>query len=526
MNKIHILDCTLRDGGYCNEWRFGRKNIGKIILGLSEGGTDIIECGFLTDRVRFDPDVTKFNSIDQVNAIIPEQAVSSLFVVMTNYGEYNFNSLPVYSGNGVCGIRLAFHKKDADSALDTARIITEKGYRLFLQPMVSLCYSDEEFLSLIKKANTLRPYAFYIVDSFGEMKRKDLIRLFYIVEHNLNEQIQIGFHSHNNMQLAYSNAQHLVELQTTRNLIIDSSVYGMGRGAGNLNTELFTEYLNECRQCSYDIKPLLNIIDAVLDSFYQQKNWGYSLPNYLSALHSAHPNYAFYLDEKKTLTVEGMNEIFLRMDEKKKYEFDKQYIENLYLQFMGTSRVQEKHKSELLELLKGKKVLLIAPGKSASEEKDIISEYAKTSDAIVISINYDYPFYNTKFVFISNMRRFREYPKQNRDKCIITSNIICDEVYLQTNYKELLNDIEIVKDNAGLMAVKFLMQYGVSKILLAGIDGYSHDMTDNYANETMSVISRPSRLDAMNKGITEVLRKYMKKVDIEFLTKERFIHLN
>lgn len=66
-----------------------------------------------------------------------------------------------------------------------------------------------------------------------------------MIEHNLEKDIQIGFHSHNNMQLAYSNAQKLITVQTNRSLIIDSSVYGMGRGAGNLNTELFVEYLND-----------------------------------------------------------------------------------------------------------------------------------------------------------------------------------------------------------------------------------------------------------------------------------------
>ena len=109
--------------------------------------------------------------------------------------------------------------------------------------MVSLSYTDEEFLDLIRRVNELEPYAFYIVDSFGMMKRKDLTRLFYLVEHNLNENIKIGFHSHNNMQLAYSNAQSLVDLHSDRELIIDASVYGMGRGAGNLNTELFVQYM-------------------------------------------------------------------------------------------------------------------------------------------------------------------------------------------------------------------------------------------------------------------------------------------
>lgn len=119
------------------------------------------------------------------------------------------------------------------------------------------------------------------------------------------------------MQLAYSNAQSLVDLHSERSMIIDSSVYGMGRGAGNLNTELFVEYLNENADGKYDIKPLLVIIDEILNEFYQRNYWGYSLPNYLSASHNAHPNYAGYLDDKKTLTVEAMNQMFDMMDEEK-----------------------------------------------------------------------------------------------------------------------------------------------------------------------------------------------------------------
>lgn len=111
--------------------------------------------------------------------------------------------------------------------------------------MVSLSYTDEEFLDLIKRVNELEPHVFYIVDSFGMMKHKDLKRLFYFVEHNLKDSIQIGFHSHNNMQFAYSNVQSLVDMHSERDLIIDASICGMARGASNLNTGLFVGYLNE-----------------------------------------------------------------------------------------------------------------------------------------------------------------------------------------------------------------------------------------------------------------------------------------
>lgn len=114
----------------------------------------------------------------------------------------------------------------------------------FVQVIVSLGYSDEELLNLIKKVNRIRPYAFYTVDSFGTMKNKDLIRTFY----NLEQHIYIGYHAHNNMQLAYSNAQTLAEIPTKRELIIDSSILGMGRGTGNLNTKIFVVYLNKVEE--------------------------------------------------------------------------------------------------------------------------------------------------------------------------------------------------------------------------------------------------------------------------------------
>lgn len=318
MNNIHILDCTLRDGGYCNEWKFGFTNAQKIISGLVEADIEIIECGFITNKVKYDSDITKFNTLSEVAKVIPENREGKIFVAMMNYGEYDIDKLPPYDGTSIDGIRVAYHKKNRCEALELCKEIKAKGYLVFIQAMVSLSYTDEEFLDTIAKVNTFKPYAFYIVDSFGMMKGKDLTRLFYMVEHNLDSNIWIGFHSHNNMQLAYSNAQRLATIQTNRNLIIDSSIYGMGRGAGNLNTELFVEYLNENAGKNYKLKPILTLIDEILNEFYQRNYWGYSLPNYISASHNAHPNYAGYLDDKKTLTFEDMNSIFDMMDDEKK----------------------------------------------------------------------------------------------------------------------------------------------------------------------------------------------------------------
>ena len=98
--------------------------------------------------------------------------------------------------------------------------------------------------------------------------------MFHLLENNLDESISIGFHSHNNLQLSFSNAQELLMVHTKRNIIIDSSVLGMGRGAGNLCTELITHYINENIEGKYDTIPLLEIIDEHLSNIFNRDQMG------------------------------------------------------------------------------------------------------------------------------------------------------------------------------------------------------------------------------------------------------------
>ncbi len=525
MRHIQVLDCTLRDGGYCNDFNYGLENIKRITAGLVEANIDIIECGFLTDAIIYDESKTRFSSLTQADQVIPKDKKGKTFVLLADYGKFDPQDLPNQNDTLVDGLRIAFHKENWQKCLKICQKVKEKGYKVFVQPMVSIRYSDLEFLELIQAVNKLNPYAFYIVDSFGMMKRKELIRLYYMVEHNMKESIHIGFHSHNNMQLSYSNAQTLVDLQSSRDLIIDSSIYGMGRGAGNLNTELFVQYLNDNTNGDYRIKPLLTIIDQIINRFFETNHWGYSLPNYLSALHNTHPNYALYLNEKNTLTIEAMDEIFCMIDEEKKYVFDKEYIENVYLKYMSAGNSIDQRNEELRRSLMGKKVLLIAPGKSSRVEAQTIKDFIKIQRVIVISVNFDYLEAETDYIFLSNLRRFRELDIQKHRKCIITSNISADDVFSQTGYTELLNDEEVVKDNAGLMAVKFLINNGVKEVFLAGYDGYAHDMSENYADNQMTMFTKNAILDAMNESMSKILNLYKEEISIHFLTHPKSVKL-
>ena len=525
MSNIKVLDCTLRDGGYCNDWCFGKQNIKKIIDNLKESGIDYVECGYLTEKYVLSDDYSLFHIITDIENLVTDSFTNTRFVFMINYGEYPIEKIPVKEKNNIFGIRIAFNKKDLDEALCYCEKIKEKGYEVFVQPMVSLSYSDMEFIDLIHKVNRIKPYVFYIVDSFGVMKRKDLIRLFYTVDNNLDNNIAIGYHSHNNMQLAYSNAQTLVDIRTNRHIIIDTSTYGMGRGAGNLNTELFVEYLNDCIETNYFLKPLLVIIDEVLEGFYKQNYWGYSLSNYLSAKHNAHPNYATFLDEKKTLTVEVMDEIFSLLDSKRKVKFDKAYIEELYLNYLKNGKTQNLHLAELRKDLCSKRILVIAPGKSSIEEKDRIISFAAQSETLTIGVNFDYSEFDTDYIFLSNLRRYKELNESKKAKCIVTSNIPSVDSFARINYSLLLNHEEGVRDNAGLMLIKFLINMGVKKVYLAGIDGYSIDPSMNYGNIKMVLYNKKAQIDVLNEGMNCVLREFSKEIDIEFVTTQKFINI-
>ena len=497
MSRVRVLDCTLRDGGYCNDCHFGLANSRYLVDCLVQAGVDIIECGFLTQKKPYEEDYTRFNTLEQAARLLPQDRAGKLFVALLDYGTYDVEDLPPWDGSSLDGIRVTFHKEDRDPALEAARRIQEKGYKVFLQPMVALSYTDQEYLELIEKANQLRPYAFYLVDSFGTMKRKDMLRFFYLIEHNLAEGIQVGFHSHNNLQLAYANAQTLVEL------------------GGNLNTELFLEHLNDNAGGHYQVKPLLRAIDRVVGGFYQQNPWGYSLPNYLSASHNAHPNYALFLTEKNTLTVEDIDRIFDAMAPQKRASFDRAYIEKLYLEYMERN-AGDSSLEELRQALAGKRALVVAPGKSAKEEREKIAAFAGKGDVASIGVNFDDPYLATDYIFLSNLRRQEELGPGREHRLIATSNLPDRGAKYRVDYRRLLNHLEPVWDNAGLMLVKLLIQLGVKELYLAGVD---------YAQDALRLAAKSQTLDAMNQGMCQVLGQFAQQATIRFLTKPRYVRL-
>lgn len=133
MSRIEILDCTLRDGGYVNEWNFGESAIKAINTSLDAAGIDIVECGFLMEGVHND-NCSLFNSIEMVQRVIPKTRHKSMYVAMIATGKNEIDPSKISPNNGeaIDGIRLSFHIHEIEKALDWGEKIKEKGYKLFM----------------------------------------------------------------------------------------------------------------------------------------------------------------------------------------------------------------------------------------------------------------------------------------------------------------------------------------------------------------------------------------------------------
>ena len=520
MSMIKILDCTLRDGGYVNNWDFGESVIYHIINKLEASSVEIIECGFLSQKKETTKEKSIFKTIEEAEERMGEVQFQNA-ALMINCGEYCTEALPIYSGGKINTIRIAFHKHQRTEAQHLCLVLKKNGFQVFFQPMFTQGYQDGELLDLIYWVNQNNPDAFYLVDSFGTMRKNDILRMFYLVDNNLDKTIKIGFHSHNNLQLSFSNAQELIQMNSKREIIIDSSVFGMGRGAGNLCTELLAKYINENLEDKYNLIPILEIMDEYIMPIYAKHPWGYSAPYYIAAVNNCHPNYATYLVNKQTLCVRDINAIIKLIPVEDRHLYNVDLINRLYNEYQMHNVDDGEVVEKLHDLCDNRKVLILAPGKSLLNCYDKIQDYIKENNPIVFGINHISELYAYDKVFISNLKRFKgmnDAIKKIGDKLICTSNISIDMENDIVNYSSYLVESESISDNAGLMLINLLRKAGVSSFALAGYDGFDYVNSQNYYDDMLINGVNTEKRIQNNDEIKKYFLKLKKLINIIFIT--------
>lgn len=531
--SIKLLDCTLRDGGYINDWSFGEHTIRDILTKLIESGTDYVEVGFLRD-CEYTPDKALYNNCSEIAKILPENRGRTKFTAMALHNKYSIDKLEPYDGKTIDAIRVTFHDYDIDEGLAYIRKVKEKGYKVFVNPINIMGYSDEMILKLLQKVNELQPYAFSIVDTFGSMMKEDLLRIYSLIEHNLSKNIVIGLHLHENLALSYSLAQDFISMKASdRECVIDASMLGMGRSPGNLCMELIMDYMNKRQSGYYDVNPILDGIDDHIAQLKQIEPWGYNTAYAISAKYNLHRNYAEFLLDKGRLRAKQINQILGSIEDGKKTAYDEAYIEKLYQDFQNNAIDDTEVLQNLSKELAYRKCLILAPGSSILEEKKRVQDYIEQEKPVVFAANFVPEGYDVDYIFCCNAMRLETIlGKKNLPRLVVTSNLLdmCEEetaqenlsmeAVLGVNYMDLSFQENEPSDNSVIMLLRLLKKLEAEQVALAGFDGYRTDHKINYVADYMA--SQHTKGEEENKKIKGYMEQLEKQMKIRYLTKSLY----
>lgn len=527
MGEIKLLDCTLRDGGYQNDWNFGHDNLISIFERLVEANIDIIEIGFLDDRRPFDINRSIMPDTDSVQKIYGDLDRKNVAVVaMIDYGTCGLDNIKPKSESFLDGIRVIFKKHLRREAMEFCGRLKELGYMVFAQLVSITSYTDEELEDLISLANRIKPYAVSMVDTYGLMHSDNLMHYYELLNDKLASDIALGYHAHNNFQMGYSNCISLLSNKNERTILADGSLYGMGKSAGNAPTELIAMYLNEKFSKQYQISQLLEAIDSNILQFTSLPAWGYSMFYFIAASNRCHPNYVSYLMNKRTLSVKSVNEILAMLEDDKKLMYDKNCIEQLYMKYQSKDIDDTEAKKCLYRLLLGKDILIVGPGRSIQNEKEKVIDFCERSSPLIISINYIPEYLCPDFIFVSNSKRYVQLAtalSRRKYSVIATSNVTDSGQAFDyvLNISQLLDlDAEFI-DNSLVMLLKVLCGLNAGRVYLAGFDGYSSSST-NYYDSKMEYDFARQKADYLNKYTADFILSIKDKISVDFLTTSRY----
>lgn len=486
-SNIKLLDCTLRDGGYVNDWHWGFTSAREIITLLVKANVDIVEVGFLRNISTYDKNKTVCQSIEKLNYLIPSNKGNTMFSAMAMRSNYDVDKLSPYDGKGIEIIRVTAHDYDLEEGLDFAKKVQEKGYKLSINPINIMGYSDEKILWIIEKINEINPWQFAIVDTFGSMKRRDLDRIVSLVDNNLNPNIRLALHLHENMAQSFLLAQIFVDKRLKRSISIDGSLMGMGRIPGNLPIELIADYLNDYANKSYDIEYMMDAVQDHIIKLKGESQWGYTPAYFLSARYNLHRNYAEYYLKKGDLTHRDISNILASIENNKRTVFDKDYADHLYENYKNSFYDDSEDRRKLYEKLNSKEVLLIAPGSSINEYEAEIKKISTSNEIITIGVNFIPEMYRVDYCFFSNHKRYGRIDKFTGN-IIITSNLRDDKCDYKISYSSVSQGMD-KKYNSLLMLLRLLSSLNVRKIYIAGADGYKGNGKEYYDSAMSSTIS-------------------------------------
>lgn len=291
-HDLKVLDATLRDGGLCNRFEFSDEFVSALYRMNVRSGVDYMEFGYKASRHMFDESEFgkwKFCKEEDIRAIVGDNPSDMKIAVMADVGRCDFKTdfLPK-SESVIDMVRVACYIHQIPAAVEMIEHFHSLGYETTCNVMaISQVGSDQVKQALdILAASSVD--VIYLVDSYGSLypeNASELARVYLAAVEGTGK--QIGFHAHNNQNLAFANT---IETMSYGVSYLDATVQGMGRGAGNCAMELLLSFLKNPK---YNVYHLLGFIEKYMLPLKEQGVvWGYDLQYLFTGLLNRHPREA------------------------------------------------------------------------------------------------------------------------------------------------------------------------------------------------------------------------------------------
>lgn len=520
-----ILDCTIRDGGYLNNWKFSKQLVKDLYRAVSKSGVDFIEIGFRSSDKYFNPSemgIWRFTPEEVVNEIVDEISGAPISL-MVDYGKVDLADIIEASKSNVALYRVAVHRDKVLNAIELANAIADKGYKVSIQLMGIVGYTEDDFKKLIDPLKSSRLSFVYFADSYGSLLPSDIEKYITLLR---ELEKPIGFHAHNNLQLAFANTLEAIRRGVD---IIDGTVFGMGRGVGNLPLETLIAYFEKTADGSkYNVLPILELIDKYFLYFHKEFNWGYNLPYMISGIYEVHPNYATHLVESGEYSIEDIQSVLQLINKLNPIGFDKNIIAQIaQTGFVGKKGLDAEIMSELNKVdrtepyqfaevsykdrHKGRNFLILANGPSLVFYQDKINQFIKLFDPIIIGSNYLGGLYIPHYHSFNNEKRFIDHVNEVHpdSKLLLSRNFSREFIkkYTDRDYELIQHSNEsdfsftvengVIMNNCravSVLSIAVAIVMGAKRIFIAGMDGYKDFET--FITEGIHPHSKPTESGA------------------------------
>ena len=284
--EIKVLDCTIRDGGLMNNWEFDKAMVKDVFEHLVQAGVDYVELGYRADKSMSNPkDHGAWRFCDEEDLREVARECGTKVSVMCDVGRTDYDTFLPKSESIVSMYRIATYAKEIDKAIHMAKHVKALGYEVCINIMAASHVPEFDLDEALSQLAEVDFDVLYLVDSFGYFYSEQV----HFLADKYREAVpgkELGIHCHNNQQLAFANT---IEGVIKGVNFLDSSIFGMGRGAGNCTTELLLGFLKNPK---FDIRPVLAMVEKYFAKLQEQYKWGYYMPYVTTGILNKHPRTA------------------------------------------------------------------------------------------------------------------------------------------------------------------------------------------------------------------------------------------